>query len=158
MRWVERILWSLLTFVLVFAICCGGEKTSDSERLNNVSEIVFISELSRRPLGSQQGDYFLYVLENKDPADLLLDRLRSKHFQVKPASQSKIINGRVEDKDTGSWGTLLGVNKIECKDRNECEVEAKIYTDTDNEEIWVYHVVKKNNIWTIKEKKLTSIV
>lgn len=125
---------------------------------DEIKTAVFLYQFEQNPSGLPQNIDVRFlsvgdpVLE-KDPTDYFLKRFQGEPFSVKKVSQCK-LNAGVEDRETGLKGKICQVTSIKWVNDSEVEVTGGIYFDLMAAGGYIYHVVRENDQWIVKEAKL----
>ena len=143
--------------MMILLMNCETTKLSTLRDQDAVAESAFIYQMDHHPLKKYQQTYFLNVENNRDPDEGLIVRLRERKYPVKAASQSEMLNGLIQDKESKVVGILISIRNRTCISSEGCAVEARVYEDTDNIEGWRYDVTRENNVWVVKKAELISI-
>jgi hypothetical protein len=118
---------------------------------------VFTYQIDHRALKRDQQIYFLRLENNQDPDPNFITRLKEKKYPIKAGSQSERSKGFIQDKETRAFGILLSIRNRTCVSSELCDVQAAIYENSDNSEVWQYKVARENDLWVVKKAELISI-
>jgi len=159
----------ITTCVILFCVLLGGcqagrpplnysGSNSTPKMESDIIGAVFDYQLKQTPLGNSYQYYFLAIGDDQDPKDALMERMKRLGYSVKKLSQATFDNqGRVVDRETGSFGIIAKVYKVSLKTESEAEVSGSLKSDGDNHFGFVYFVFREDDSWKVKRHKSSFI-
>lgn len=123
----------------------------------SVEEDCIVEAVYRYQIENSEGHkpsslFFLAREEGHNPPNEVVQRLKDASYRVKVASNSVNQHTVIRDKETGEPGVALTVGKIRWVDKTTVEVDVSAYSGWGDVKAYVYHLVRGNNGWVVKER------